>query len=345
MGDLEQIEPGQTGGDQPRVDAILDVTGQQEAVPPDRSQEHDRDVVDAGPTVRWFERGFTWDRPEHRHRDLVDRQAVAGDQAPPLRGVRACKPLEPGRIPGTRAARAGLEHLPNPIALKEPRQAGDVVFVRMRQDDRVDAAIPRRQPTIEGDQQPGRIRSTIHEQPAAVRTLDQDRVALTHVQHGDPRHPGRASRDDGSGHEDRDGKGEGRPARPTAGGPRCRRRCRRKSCRGWRRRRHDRDRWRHDGPGLPEPMMEADDESGRDDGRQHVEWRLEGDAGERQARACLYDRNRDAQQDPRRGGQDRSQRPRGPGHDEGTRDERDESGGHRGRQERDHDEVHGGRHE
>ena len=57
---------------------------------------------------------------------------------------------------------------------------------------------------------------------AAAGALDEDRVALAHVEHGDARDARRSCGDDGSGHEDRDGESERgrsgqRPDAPSTG--------------------------------------------------------------------------------------------------------------------------------
>ena len=79
-----------------------------------------------------------------------------------------------------------LEHAADPIALEQEREAGDVVLVRMAQDQRVDPAVPRRDPPIEGHEQAIGIGAAVDEEPAAPGTLDQDRVALPDIEHRDP---------------------------------------------------------------------------------------------------------------------------------------------------------------
>jgi hypothetical protein len=53
MGDLEELDRGQASRQELRIDPLLDVAGQQEAVRSEGAEEDDRDVVDAGAAVRW----------------------------------------------------------------------------------------------------------------------------------------------------------------------------------------------------------------------------------------------------------------------------------------------------
>jgi hypothetical protein len=55
----------------------------------------------------------------------------------------------------------------------------------MRQHDEVEAPVPRRQPTVESDEQPVRVGSAVDEEAPAPIALDQHRVALSDVEHGD----------------------------------------------------------------------------------------------------------------------------------------------------------------
>ena len=77
----------------------------------------------------------------------------------------------------------GLEDPAHAVALQDPDEAGDVILVRMCQHDEVDPAVPRRDSRIELGEQPLRVRSAVHEHPAAGAALDEDRVALAHIEH------------------------------------------------------------------------------------------------------------------------------------------------------------------
>ena len=61
-----------------------------------------------------------------------------------------------------------------------------MVLVGVGQDDDVQAPVPRRDPLVERDEDPVRVRSAIDEHPGAGPRLEEDGVALPDVQHGDP---------------------------------------------------------------------------------------------------------------------------------------------------------------
>ena len=92
----------------------------------------------------------------------------------------------------------GLDDPPHPVALEQQRQTGDVVLVRVRQDDRVDPPVPRRDPPVERDEQPVGIGAAVDEQPPAARALDEDRVALPDIEDRDPGDAARPADDDGA---------------------------------------------------------------------------------------------------------------------------------------------------
>ena len=78
-----------------------------------------------------------------------------------------------------------------------------MVLVRVAQDDRVDPAIPRRDPPVEGDEQAIGIGAAVDEEAPAPGALDEDRIALPDVEDRDPgATPGRRG-DHGTGDEQR----------------------------------------------------------------------------------------------------------------------------------------------
>jgi len=77
VGDLEEVDAWQAGGQQLRVDRLLHVAHQQESSGADLPNEHHRDVVDARSAVRRLRRHSTADRPEHAEIDLVDGEPIA----------------------------------------------------------------------------------------------------------------------------------------------------------------------------------------------------------------------------------------------------------------------------
>ena len=186
VGDLEQVDPGDRLA-QVRVDLLLDVAGQQEPSALDRTEQHDRHVVDAAPGVGRLGRDLAAARPQDLETDLVDRHPVTRRKQ---HGGRAPDPRQlggPGRIPGTRAAHAGLEDLFDPVPAEQQREARDVVLVRVGQHDRVEPAIPGRDQAVELDEQAIGIRAAVDQEAPAVGALDENRVALADIEDGDGR--------------------------------------------------------------------------------------------------------------------------------------------------------------
>ena len=60
-----------------------------------------------------------------------------------------------------------------------------MILVRVGDDDEVDPAVPRRDPRVEGHEEPVGVRAAVDEQPPAPRRLDKDRVALADVESDD----------------------------------------------------------------------------------------------------------------------------------------------------------------
>jgi hypothetical protein len=201
VGDLEQVNPRDRFA-QLGIDLLLDVAGQQELAALDRAEQHDRHVVDAGPGVGWLERDLAAARPQDLEADLVDGDPITRREQQAGRSTIAGQFGGPGRIPGSRAAHAGLEDLIDPVSAQQQRETRDMVLVRMRQDDRIEPAIPGRDQAVELNQQPVGVRTAVDQEAAAARALDEDRVALADVEHGDG---GRSC-----GPLDRDGPGHGR---------------------------------------------------------------------------------------------------------------------------------------
>ncbi len=89
-----------------------------------------------------------------------------------------------------------------------------MILVRMRHDNDVDPAVPRRDSPVEGDQQPVRVRAAVDEQAPASGRLHEDGIALADVEGDDVEaaiRP-RDGRDGGQG----DHEGEERREHPDA---------------------------------------------------------------------------------------------------------------------------------
>ncbi len=78
MGNLEQVHPGQPSGDEHRVDLLLDIAGQQEALGTKRAKQDDRDVVDRCAAIGGQPRDGGPIRPEDLEPDRVESELVAG---------------------------------------------------------------------------------------------------------------------------------------------------------------------------------------------------------------------------------------------------------------------------
>ena len=166
--DLEQVDRGEPSLEQLRIDALLDVAGEQEPMAGDLAQQDDRDVVDRRPAVRRSLRNPVRVRPEHPEVDRIELQPIAGREAA-VRRPALSEHLVPGSIAGSGPDHARLVHPADAVALEQQREPGDVVLVRMRQHQDVDPAVPRRQALVERDQQPAGIGPAIDDHPAAAR--------------------------------------------------------------------------------------------------------------------------------------------------------------------------------
>ena len=168
VGDLEQVDVGQPVLEEGWIDAFLDVAHQQEPPLPDLAEQDDRDVVDAGPAVRRGRRDLPTDRPQHAERDLIDFEPIPGRQAEPRRRPGLREFAQPFGIAGPRTAHPGFEDPSDAVAPQQQRQPGDMVLVRVAQDDGIDATIPRRDPLVELDEQPVGVGPAVDQQPSAA---------------------------------------------------------------------------------------------------------------------------------------------------------------------------------
>ena len=324
-----------------RIDALLDVAHEQDATLPDLAEQHDRHVVDAGAAIGWRGGHLAADRPEDAEADLVDVEVVTGREPEPDRRTRSRQVAQPRRVAGPRAAHARLEDPADLVALEQQGETGDVILVRVAEDDGVDPSVPRRDPGVEGDEQAARIRTTVDEQAAAARALDEDRVALADVEDGDPRDPGRSGDHDRAGHRQaEEQRSDARASQQTVRTRRARRGARRSRGRG-RGRCRGRDRRARrlgdSGPPPATPPRHARDPGDRQRGRRGVQGRLERDAGEREARRRVDDGDEDPEDDPAGRRHDRPEDRRRPGDDRDAARQRQHADGHRRRDER-HDE-------
>lgn len=333
VGDLEQVQVRQAPGEKLRVDALLDVAGQEEAPAANLAQEHDRDVVDARAGVARLLGHAVGVRPQHAEADRVERQPIAGRQAAAWRPSLG-EDARPGVVARARSDHARLVDSPDPVSLQQEREPRHVVLVGMREHEDVDPPVPRRQSLAERDEEPPRIRPTVHDHAAAATALDEDPVSLPHVQDDHARESVRPVRDDERQRDDRTGERGGRqpaaPARlPSAG-----------------RAIRDGGRTSRGAAGPPrrqQPTAQAGDREEQDGGQprgDRVPRRAELDARQRQARAESHGRHDRRVQDPGRQPEEDREDPRQAEAGEDAGSERERAGGHRRRDERHHDEVH-----
>jgi hypothetical protein len=337
VGDLEDVHPRQAPGHELRIDSLLDVAGQQEALAANLAEEHDRDVVDRRSAVGRALGDPPGVGPQHAQADVVDREPVAGRESLPHRPLdSALEPRLPGRVAGTGPDHAGLVDALDAVALEQQDQAPDVILVGVRQDDRVDAAIPRRQSLIECDEQPARVRAAVDEQPAASATLDEDRVALADVNDREARDAIRTMGDREAEAGDRDGqRRRGEPHRAATPGPgrdpRTRMRCWPRGCLG--------------SPPSGARAPRGDSRAGEDQDRRArrrdaIPWRLELEARERHPGARAHGRDDRPVERPCGQAGKRRDNARQAGQRHKSTAERHDAGGHRRRHEGHHDDVH-----
>jgi hypothetical protein len=186
MGDLEHVDArgrGHAASQELRVDGLLDVAGQEHPSRSEAEVEHGRDVVDARARIGRRDGHLAARRPADVERRIVEPQPVTG-RHPTSHDVEAVKGRVEGGVAGARPAHADLGHEGDTVACQQQGKAGHVILVRVRQHDDVEPPIPRRQPSVEQDEQPVRVRTPIDEQATTAIPLDEDGVALADIEHG-----------------------------------------------------------------------------------------------------------------------------------------------------------------
>ena len=298
VGDLDQVDAREPAGEQRGVDALLDVAHQQEPAAVRLAQEHDRDVVDPRAGVGRLERHGARVRPQDRQPDLAEADLRAGREEATGRSV--VEDRVPGRPSGAGPVHAGLVHPSDVVALEDPRQACDVILVRVRQHHDVEPPVPRRDARVQRQQDPIGVGATVDQHPGAGPRLEQDRVALPDVQDGEARLP----LDRVAERQAHDGDGQRRRGEPDAVASseerRLRCRCRRP---GWLARR-----LRACRAAAPEPADGGRAAEDRDAGRRRGGLRAarrQGDRGERDGGGEPDDGHDDVEHDPARQARDR----------------------------------------
>ena len=146
---LEDINPRQAASQQPRIHVVLGVTGQQEAAPGRLAKQHDGRVVYVPPGAAGGRLHAAGLRPQDADGDCPQTQDVTSCEHRAWRSPRATKERIPCAPPWAAAAHPGLKHAANSISLERPDQPRNMILVRMRQDDNVQPAVPRRHNGVE----------------------------------------------------------------------------------------------------------------------------------------------------------------------------------------------------
>jgi hypothetical protein len=185
VGDFEQVNLGKSAPHELGIDPLLDVAREQDAVTVELAEQHDRHVVDRRAAICRLVGHTVWVGPEHAELDVVKAEPIAGCEAASgwWHAVGKCR--RPRLVAGTRTAHPGLVDPPDAISREDRGQARNVVLVRVRQHKDVDTVIPRWQALVQGEQEAPRIGSAVDYQPSAAPALDQDAIALPHVEYGD----------------------------------------------------------------------------------------------------------------------------------------------------------------
>jgi len=219
VGDLEHVHPGHAAGEKDRVDALLYVAGEEEPLRAERPQQDDRHVVDARAGVSRLRRHRTRVGPEDAETDIVEAEPIAGAE-PTCLATLLCELRRPGTVAGSRATHPRLHHPADPISREQQSEPRDVVLVRVAEDEQVDPPIPRWQVGIERDEEAVRVGSAVDEKARPTIAVDEDRVTLADIEHGDPDMTVRAAHDDRPEAPDGDDEGDdgdsgGAPVRAT----------------------------------------------------------------------------------------------------------------------------------
>jgi hypothetical protein len=199
---LEQVHPRQAARQEQRIHVVLDVAGEQEAAVGELAQEDDRAVVDLAVLGRsskaWRDVGVG---PQDAERGRVEADAVPGGEAPGLQAM-SVEGVLPGLVGGAVERKARLEDTAHAVAVERLHQAGDVIVMGVGQDDSVQAPIPGRNVAVQGGREHRPVRPAVHKDAAPTIALDEDRVALPHVEDDDVDTAVGPGGDDATGEDD-----------------------------------------------------------------------------------------------------------------------------------------------
>ena len=118
------------GGQELRIDLLLDVTGEHQPSRAEGDIENDRDVVDGRAGIRWPQWHGPGQWPVNVDAHAVEHEDVACGNDP-ARATKLREAAAIGRVTRPRPDHARLDDLRNAVTVQDGRQSGDVVLVRM----------------------------------------------------------------------------------------------------------------------------------------------------------------------------------------------------------------------
>jgi hypothetical protein len=184
VADLQHVHRRQdTTGHERCLDWRLRIPGQQRGEAAVAEQHHDRAVVDVA-FGQWRGRiGLARVQDlDRRGRIQCERLPRAAERSVQHRfGGRLGQEMVVGRI---LECDAGVEEGTNAESFEHADQAGDVILVRVAEHQNVDPMGVERQVRAQATQGQLRIGTAVDEHRGAGGRLDQDRVALADVEHG-----------------------------------------------------------------------------------------------------------------------------------------------------------------
>lgn len=146
MRDLEHVDrvlftAAEPSGQEWPIDLLLDVAGQQEPSLAEPQFQDDRDVVDLFARVTRPQRHSSGERPVDVDLDAVEIEPIAGrDHASLAPELHETAPKR--CVTWSEPDHSRLGNRPYPVPVEQQSEAGDVIFVRVCDDDEVEPPIP-----------------------------------------------------------------------------------------------------------------------------------------------------------------------------------------------------------
>jgi hypothetical protein len=195
VGDLEEVEMGDSARHEDGVDGLLGVAREEEELSTIVAKENDGQVVDPPTLVHWAGGDGDGIGPQDPQLHAVEGEPVARCQAP-TREPGCCDRLLPGSVARTGAGDARLQNPTHPVAPHQTGQPAVVIFVGVTEEDDVEAAIPRREAAVEAFEEAVGVGSAVDEETPTVGSFQEDGISLADVE---DRHPKDSWRSMGEG--------------------------------------------------------------------------------------------------------------------------------------------------